>query len=133
LIFSKLPKEHQKLLPLAQNIVAMNIDISELLALNTAVNEIARLHHLPLSVAAFRLFRDIRNYNKIGGLKKEQEKLLTQVFAIKECCFRQNKSMMAMLNLQSRGITEEQIISLISLWKEISRVDSWSLKLSLFN
>jgi hypothetical protein len=59
-----------------------------------------------------RLFNEIRDYNKIGGLKKERDKLLTQVFAVKEWFFRQNKSMMAMLNLQSRGLTEEQIISL---------------------
>jgi hypothetical protein len=90
----------------------MNIDISELLALDTVVNETARRYNLPLSVAAFRVFNGIRKYNKIGGLKKEIEKLLTQVFAIKEYCFSQNKSMMAMSNLQCRGITEEQIISL---------------------
>jgi hypothetical protein len=90
----------------------MNIDISELLALDTAVNEIARQCNLPTHVTAFRLFRDIRDYNKICGLRKELEKLLTQLFAIRECCFRQNKSMMAMLNLQSREITEEQIVSL---------------------
>jgi hypothetical protein len=90
----------------------MNINISELLAFDTAVNQIAREYNLPISVAALRLFNNIRDYNKIGGLKKERDKLLTQVFAVKEWFFRQNKSMMAMLNLQSRGITEEQIISL---------------------
>jgi hypothetical protein len=51
----------------------------------------------------------------MGRLKKELEKLLTQVFAVKERCFRQNKSMMAMINLQSRGITEEQIVSLSNI------------------
>jgi hypothetical protein len=43
------------------------------------------------------------------------EKLLTQVFAVKQLYFSQNKSMIAMINLQSRGITEEQIISLNNL------------------
>ncbi|MFL6404156.1 MAG: hypothetical protein ACJ71M_11835, partial [Nitrososphaeraceae archaeon] len=52
------------------------------------------------------------DYNKIGGLKKERDKLLTQVFAAKQWFFLQNKSMLTMLNLQSLGITEEQIISL---------------------
>jgi hypothetical protein len=54
-------------------------------------------YNLPLSVAALRLFNDIRDYNKIGGLKKELHKLMTQVFAVKKCCFRQNKSMMVLL------------------------------------
>jgi hypothetical protein len=76
------------------------------------LNQTAKQYNIPLSVVAFRLFRDIIDYNKIGGLKKELEKLLTQVFTVKECCFRQNKSMMAMLNLQSRGITEDRILYL---------------------
>jgi hypothetical protein len=57
----------------------------------------------------------IRDYSKIGGVRKELEKLVTQVFVVKECCFRQNKSMMAMLNLQSRGITEDRILYLNSV------------------
>jgi hypothetical protein len=75
---------------LAQKIVAMNIDIKELLLFDTAVNEIAKL-------------------------KKELDKLLTQVFAVKQLYFSQNKSMMAMLNLRSRGITEDQILQLNNL------------------
>ena len=68
----------------------MNIDIKELLLFDTAVNEIAKL-------------------------KKELDKLLTQVFAVKQLYFSQNKSMMAMLNLRSRGITEDQILQLNNL------------------
>jgi len=45
-----------------------------------------------------------------GGLKKELNKLTAQVVSVNEICFRQNKSMMAMLNLQSRGITEDRIL-----------------------
>jgi hypothetical protein len=107
-VLSEQVKECNKILPLAQKIVAMNINISELLAFDTAVNQIAREYNLPISVAALRLFNNIRDYNKIGGLKKERDKLLTQVFAVKEWFFRQNKSMMAMLNLQSRGITPRE-------------------------
>jgi hypothetical protein len=111
-VLSEHVKECNNVLPLAQKIKAMNIDIKELLVFDTAVNQIAKQYNLPPSVAALRLFNEIRDYNKIGGLKKERDKLLTQVFAVKEWFFRQNKSMMAMLNLQSRGLTEEQIISL---------------------
>jgi hypothetical protein len=107
-VLSDQVKECNKILPLAQKIRAMNINISELLAFDTAVNQIARQYNLPISVAALRLFNNIRDYNKIGGLKKERDKLLTQVFAVKEWFFRQNKSMMAMLNLQSRGITPRE-------------------------
>jgi hypothetical protein len=116
-ILSEQVKECNNVLPLAQKIVAMNIDISELLIFDTAVNKIAKQYNLPPSVAALRLFNDIRDYNNIGGLKKELEILFTQVFAVKWLCFSQNKSMMAMLNLQNRGITEDRILYINNLLK----------------
>jgi hypothetical protein len=58
---------------------------------------------------------DIKKYNKIDGLKKELSSLYMQKYTVDQVCFSQNKSMMAMLNLQSRGTTEEQIISLSNI------------------
>jgi hypothetical protein len=85
------------------------------MAFDTAVNEIARQYGLPPSVAALRLFNDIKDYNKIGGLKKEVSRLCQQIFVVNGICANQNKAMMAMINLQSRGITEEQIILLSNI------------------
>jgi hypothetical protein len=39
-------------------------------------------------------------------------RLSQQIFFVNGICANQNKAMMAMINLQSRGITEEQIISM---------------------
>jgi hypothetical protein len=111
-VLSDQVKKCNNVLPLAQKMVALNIDIQQLLVFESTVNQLAKQNNLPPYVAAWRLFNDIKDYNKIGGLRKELERLLTQVFAVKQMCFSQNKSMMAMLNLQSRGITEDQIISL---------------------
>jgi hypothetical protein len=66
------------------------------------------------------------DYNNIGGLKKELEKL----FAVKQLCFSQNKSMMAMLNLQNRGITEDRILYINNLlkskrWNMDTKPNSW--------
>jgi hypothetical protein len=66
-------------------------------------------------IDGFRLIRDIKDYDKMGGLKRELSRLCQQIFVVKECCFRQNKSMMAMLNLQIRGITEDKILQLNDL------------------
>jgi hypothetical protein len=125
-ILSKQVKEYEEIVPLAQKIVAMNIDISELLALDTALNQTARQYNVPLSTEAFRVLSDIIDYNKIGGLRKELEKLLTQIFAVKECCFRQNESMMALLSLRTHGITQEQIISLNNFLESTINVKSSS-------
>jgi hypothetical protein len=87
----------------------MNISGSELISFKVAVNEAAEQYGFPRSTAAFHVLNNMRDYNKIGWLKKELNRIKAQVVSINEICFRQNKSMMTMLNLQSRGITEEQI------------------------
>jgi hypothetical protein len=47
-------------------------------------------------------------------MKKEVSRLSQQVFFVNGVWANQNKAMMAMLNLQSRGITEERILQLNS-------------------
>jgi hypothetical protein len=111
-ILSEQVKECNNVLPLAQKIIGMNIDISELLVFDTAVNQLAKEYDLPPSVAAFRLLNDIKDYNKIGGLKREVSRLCQQIFVVNGICANQNKAMMAMINLQSRGITEDRILQL---------------------
>jgi len=109
-ILSKQLTKYKEILPLAELVHSMNVSGSELISFKIAVNEAAEQYDFPSSTAAAYVLNNIRDYNKIGGLKKELNNLLTQVFAVKEACFLQNKSMMAMFNLQSRGISEEQIL-----------------------
>ena len=105
-------KKCNNVLPLAQNIRAMNIDIKQLLVFDSTVNQLGKQYNLPPYIAAWRFFNEINDYNKIGGLKNEVSRLCQQIFVVNGICANQNKAMMAMLNLQSLGITEEQIISL---------------------
>jgi hypothetical protein len=52
---------------------------------------------MPLSVAAFRVFNDIRDYNKIGGLKKELSALYLHKFTINEFCSRHSQPIKSQL------------------------------------
>ena len=79
----------------------MHIGRNELISFKAAVNEAAQQYGFPASTAAFHVLNNIRDYNKIGGLKKELNKLTAEVVSVNEICFRQNKSMMAMLDLKS--------------------------------
>jgi hypothetical protein len=114
-IFSKQVKECNNILPLAQKIRALNIDIKELLVFDNIVNQIAKQYSIPPYVAALRLFNEIREYDKIGGLKNEMSRLSQQIFVVNRVWANQNKAMMAMINLQSRGITEDRILQLNNL------------------
>jgi hypothetical protein len=74
-ILSRQVKECNNVLPLAQKIGAMNIDIKELLVFDSTVNQLAKQYSLPPYVAASRLPNEIRDYDKIGGMKSEISRL----------------------------------------------------------
>jgi hypothetical protein len=88
-ILSGQVKECNNVLPLAQKIRALNIDIKQLLVFDSTVNQLAKQYNLPPNIAAFRLFNDINDYNKIGGLKKELSGLYLQKYALVQACARQ--------------------------------------------
>ena len=114
-VLSEQVKKCNNVLPLAQKIMALNIDIKQLLVFDNIVNQLAEQYNLPPYVAALRLFNEINDYNEIGGLKKEVSRLSQQVFVVNTICANQNKAMMAMINLQSRGITEDRLLQLNNL------------------
>ena len=107
---SKQADKYKEIIPLANIVWDLGIGKNELISFKVAVNEAAQQFGLPRSSAAIHVLNNIRHYNGIGGLKKELNRLTTQILAVDKICFHQNKSMMAMLNLQSRGISEEQIL-----------------------
>jgi hypothetical protein len=90
----------------------MNIDIKELLVFDTAVQEISKQYNLPPSVAALRLFNEIRDYKKICGLKREISRLCQQIFVVNGIWANQNRAFRALISLQSHGITEDRILYL---------------------
>jgi len=95
----------------------MNIDIWEFLVFDATVNQLAKQYNLPPYVAALRRFNEINDYNKIGGLKNEVSRLCQQIFVVNTICANQNKAMMAILNLQSRGTTEDKILHLNNIFE----------------
>ena len=70
------------------------------------------IYNLPIYTAAFRVVNDIRDYNKLGGLKKQLAALSAQVYVVKEVCSHQNQAMVALVKLKSYGITEEDVLNL---------------------
>jgi hypothetical protein len=68
----------------------MNVSGSELISFRIAVNEAVEQYGFPRSTAAIHVLNNIRDYNKIGELKKELNRLSTQVFAVEKIGFHQN-------------------------------------------
>jgi hypothetical protein len=106
-IFTKQIAKYKCILPLVEEISALQIGVEELIAFKIAINQAVKHYDLSPLTSTLRLIDDIKKYNKIDGLKKELSLLYMQKYTVD-----QNKSMRALINLQSRGITEDQLILL---------------------
>ena len=112
----------QGVLPLAEQISRLPIGIGELLAFHTAVSETAEMNNLSMESAAYRVIEDIQYYNKLGGIKKQLSDVSTKVFVMNQFLARQNKAVMALFNLQSHGVTENQILYLHNILQKNSNI-----------
>jgi hypothetical protein len=90
----------------------LHIDKSELISFKVAVNEAAETYGLTPSVAALRVTNIISDYNKKGQLQHELCELNLRKYAINEFCSTHSQLVVALMNLRSHGITDEQIISM---------------------
>ena len=90
----------------------MHIGKNELISFKIAVNEAVETYSITHSAAALHVINLIKYHNKKGQLKKELSSLYLQKYAINEFCSRHSQAIMAIMNLQSHGIKEDQIISL---------------------
>ena len=109
---SKQADKYKEIIPLAQLIWDLHIGKSELISFKIAINEAAETYGLSPSAAALDVINLIKHHNKKGQLKKELSELIFQKYAISQFCSLYSQVIMTVLNLQTHGITEEQIISL---------------------
>ena len=109
---------YQHILPLSEQFVSFGIGIDSLIAFNILVTETSETYNIPNSAAAFRVIKEIEDYREVIGLKKELSRLSWQIYTMNEILGRKNKAVMALLNLQSRGVTEDQILSVYRFLEE---------------
>ena len=69
-VLSKKEAKYKEVIPLANLIWDLHIGRSELISFKVAVNEAAEQYGFPPSTAAVHVINNIRDYNRIGGLKK---------------------------------------------------------------
>jgi hypothetical protein len=109
---SKRISMYKNVMPLTEEIAALQIGIDELIALKAGINQGAKLYKLPPLAATLRLIEDIKKYNKIDGLKRELSALYLQKYTINEACSRQSQALITLAKLQSQGITEDRLLHL---------------------
>jgi hypothetical protein len=63
----------------------------------------AEMHNFSRERAAYRVIEDIRDYDKLGGMKKQQSDIATQIYLLNKFSGRQNNVIMALFKLQILG------------------------------
>ena len=109
---SKQADKYKEIIPLAQLIWDLHIGKSELISFKIAINEAAETYGLSPSAAALDVINLIKHHNKKGQLEHELSELIFQKYAINRFCSSRSQVIMALMNLQSHGITEDRILYL---------------------
>ena len=108
-------KKCKDVLPLAEQLMRLNVGIGEFLAFHSAVYEKADMEMIPLDKAAYKVVDDIADYSQLDGLKKEQERLQQQIYMFNVVMANKQAALMSLFRLQSMGINEDQILN-IAQW-----------------
>jgi uncharacterized protein (UPF0335 family) len=107
---SKKDARYKEIIPFTEELVALHVGIPELMGLEVAIKEAARMYNLSFFHTTVRLINDIKAYNKMGGLKKELERLSLQKYGLSEACSSYNQALITLAKLQSLGITEDRML-----------------------
>ena len=94
-------------LPMCEQIVRLGVGIPELLALHAAVIKKADTDNLSLNKAAYRVVDEIRDYNVLGGMKKQLYEVGMKIFMMNQMSAPLNKAIMTLMRLQADGITDD--------------------------
>jgi hypothetical protein len=63
------------------------------------------------------VIEDIRDYEQLGGMKKQQSEVAIQIYALNQFLARQNKAIMALF-MALLGVTHDQILSVCRFFEE---------------
>jgi hypothetical protein len=112
--FSKKEGNYKEIIPYTEQILALHVSIAKLIGLEVAITEASKMYNLPFFHSTVRLIEDIKAYNKLGGLKKEIDRLSLQKSLLDQACSRQSQSIIALAKLKTNGLTEDKILELNS-------------------
>jgi hypothetical protein len=117
-MFEKRATRYQHILPISEEFVSEGIGIDQLIVFNILVTETAETYNTLISTSVFRVIKEIEDYRKIIGLKRELSRLAVQIYSVNKILGRKNNAVMALLKLQSHGVTEDQILSMYRFFEK---------------
>jgi hypothetical protein len=115
--------EIEPFIPLARQLQAMKIDITNFLPWVESVHEYAVTRDTDLTTAAYNLAHDLREYRQLGSLQKCVEQAKQQLTVLEAFTAQMQAAITTVMNLQLAGFSEKDIhelIGLVNMWNKHS-------------
>jgi mannitol-specific phosphotransferase system IIBC component len=109
-VLSKQLIKYKEIIPVAELVHSMNVSGRELISFKVALNEAAETYGLTSTSAALDVINLIKDHNKKGQLKRDLSEMSLQKYAIDRFCSSRSQVITSLVELQNRGISEEQIL-----------------------
>jgi hypothetical protein len=105
----------EPLILVARQLQDLGADINQFLPWVETIHEKAQAENIPIEKAAYSLAQDLRMYRQLGGLKKNIQLTTQQLQMLNMSLQKQQEAIMTLVNLQSAGISESEIVELIGV------------------
>ena len=81
-VLSKWVTKYTEVIPFTEELVSLGVGIQELIGLEVAIKEAAKMYNLPFFHSTVRLIDDIKRYNKLNSLRRELDRLSLQKYVL---------------------------------------------------
>jgi hypothetical protein len=115
--------EIEPFIPLARQLQAMKIDITNFLPWLETVHEYAVTRNTDLTTAAYNIADDLREYRQPGSLHKAIEQTRQQLSVLDAFTAQKQAAITTVMNLQLAGFSKKDInelIGLVNIWNKHS-------------
>jgi hypothetical protein len=105
----------EPLLPLARQLWESKIGFDLLLPSIETIREKAQIENVSMDVAALAVASELRTYRNIGGVSKCLQQIQNQILILDTLYMHKQQAIGILMDLQSRGISEMEIVRLVNL------------------
>jgi hypothetical protein len=105
----------EPLLPLARQLWESKIGFDLLLPWIETIREKAQTANVSMDIAAISAAQEIRNYRHVGGVSKCLQQIQNQILTLDTLYMHKQEAIGILMDLQSRGISETEIVRLVNL------------------
>jgi hypothetical protein len=108
-------------IPLAKQLLDLKIALDVILPWVETIHEKAQVENIATDVAAVSVASELRTYRQLGGVQKGLQQIQNQILILDTLYIHKQQAITMLMELQSRGISEAEIIHLVNFAGELNK------------